>query len=157
MSFNLIQFREELVVPTLHSISKYSPAAVNLLLGTMAQESAFGKYIKQRGKGPALGVYQMEPATHNDIRDNYIAHRRDLKQLFLELGYTEFTPDKLLYDLRYATIFTRLHYARVPAPLPARGDIAGMADYWKQYYNTPLGKGTTEEFINNYNKYVGTI
>jgi len=25
---------------------------------------------------------------------------------------------------------------------------------WKKYYNTPLGAGTVEEFIENYKKYV---
>jgi hypothetical protein len=32
---------------------------------------------------------------------------------------------------------------------------AGMADYWKQHYNTPLGRGTVEEFISNYQRHVG--
>ena len=29
--------------------------------------------------------------------------------------------------------------------------IEGMADYWKQYYNTSLGKGKPSEFIEKYN------
>lgn len=33
--------------------------------------------------------------------------------------------------------------------LPASEDIAGLATYWKQYYNTPQGKGTEAEFIKN--------
>ena len=45
-------------------------------------------------------------------------------------------------------------YYRTPDPLPIN-DIPGMARMWKDYYNTHLGKGTVEEFITNYNKYIG--
>lgn len=67
MSINCEQLRLYVIRPTLEKIELWSEAAENLLLGTTAQESHMGTYIKQVGKGPALGIYQMEPATHKDI------------------------------------------------------------------------------------------
>ena len=43
---------------TLKAIDLYSDEAVSLMLGTCAQESAFGRYRRQLGNGPALGIYQ---------------------------------------------------------------------------------------------------
>ena len=154
MSFNTKQFKKVVVKPTLKKIDMYSESAVNLLLGTMAQESHFGTYIKQLGGGPALGVYQMEPNTHNDIVNNYIKYRAGLKNKLSGLGYNILTADELIWDLQYATVFCRLHYRRVPKPLPPANDIRALAAYWKKYYNTYLGKGTEEDFVKNYKKYV---
>jgi hypothetical protein len=33
-------------------------------------------------------------------------------------------------------------------------DVFKLAEYWKKYYNTPKGKGTVQQFIQSYNKYV---
>lgn len=71
MSFDKNQFRS-LILRVLTNVDPAlcSDAAVNLLLGTAAQESEFGKYIRQI-RGPALGVFQMEPATFDWLRDKY--------------------------------------------------------------------------------------
>ena len=52
-------------------------AAANLLVGTVFQESVIGNQtrLKQVGGGPALGIFQIEPDTHQDIWDNYLAFR----------------------------------------------------------------------------------
>jgi hypothetical protein len=44
----------------------------------------------------------------------------------------------------------RLHYRRVPEPLPDAEDINGLAAYWKKYYNTKAGRGSESEFIINW-------
>ena len=67
--------------PQEHSLPRYarlqtvlvSQEAENLLMGTAAQESALGEYIRQLGNGPALGIFQMEPETFDDIVRNYLA------------------------------------------------------------------------------------
>jgi hypothetical protein len=41
----------------------------------------------------------------------------------------------------------RVHYLRVKEALPTENDAAGMASYWKRYYNTVLGKGTIEQAL----------
>ena len=47
----------------------------------------------------------------------------------------------------------RLHYYRVPQPLPD-ADLLQVAAYWKRHYNTTLGKGTINQFMRNYRTYV---
>jgi hypothetical protein len=55
-------------------------------------------------------------------------------------------------DDAYAAAMCRVHYWRMgqivgQKPLPAAGDLAGMAAYWKRFYNTPAGGGNVGEFI----------
>jgi hypothetical protein len=135
MSLDLEQFTEYVITPVLTDLDMWSPAAVILLLGTAAVESGL-KYIHQIG-GPALGIYQMEPATHDDIYFNYLKY-----QPGLEHRIRQYVPRPLaaemIYNMAYATAMCRLHYMRVREPLPL---ITGedMARYHKKYYNTVLG------------------
>jgi len=148
---NASQLNEWVITPVLRKLGLYSPSAVNLLLGTAAQESHLGTYLKQIN-GPALGIYQMEPATHDDIWKNYLNFRHTLSSLVLQ--YNQQNADALLYNLAYATALARIHYLRAPESLPQANDIEGLAAYWKAHYNTRLGKGTTDEFIDNYKRFV---
>ncbi len=145
------QIKQYIIEPTLKQLNLYSESAVNLLLGTAAQESQMGYYIKQIS-GPALGMYQMEPATHDDIVTNYLNYRDELKQQVQSIA--PINADELMHNLRYSTAMARLHYARVSEALPEANDIEGLARYYKRYYNTPQGKATTDEFINNYQQQV---
>lgn len=152
MAINVEQLRKYVIEPTLKDFGLYSTDAVALLLGTAAQESALGTYVKQIN-GPAEGIFQMEPNTELDIWDNYLNYRPELAQQILSImgGDTE----SLVLNLGYQTIMARIHYLRVPEALPDSKDVAAMAQYWKRYYNTPKGKGTEAEFIENYYRYVG--
>lgn len=149
------QLLHEVIEPTLKFLDMDSPAARNLILGTIAQESHMGKYLVQLGGGPALGVAQMEPATHDDIWDNYLKYRQPivykLDQL-LCLGRSK--HEQLKWNLAYAVAMARVHYRRVAAPLPDADDIEQLAHYWKDHYNTYAGKGTVEEFVHNYQRFV---
>lgn len=135
-----------------------------MLLGTVAQESGMGQYLHQI-KGPALGIYQMEPRTHKDIWVNYLKYHTSTREgvmtfiapaskLYSEgVGFWS-SASALMWNLNYATIMARLHYWRVAQPLPRAEDIDGMARYWKTHYNTFRGAGTRDEFIMNYRRYV---
>ena len=148
------QLRGEIIRPALIGIDMYSPEAVELLLGTAAQESHMGKYIVQI-RGPAKGIFQMEPNTHDDIINNWLRYKPRLKpRLLATAGADSFDSKWLVSNLRYAAFFCRLHYRRVPSSLPAADDIQGLAVYWKRHYNTYLGAGKTSEFVANYRKYV---
>ena len=130
-----------------------SAAAVNLLLGTAAQESRTGKYIYQLNDGPALGIFQMERNTETDIWENYLKYNENLAYSLLKVcGYEEIPINALEGNLIYQICMARIHYFRVPQALPDSHDIAGLAAYWKKYYNTHLGAGTIEEFKKNYKK-----
>lgn len=146
MSLNKTQF-QSLIERTLQDFDPalLSPQAVNLLLGTAAQESAFGTYIQQLGSGPALGIFQMEPATFAWLKKKF-------RWKYRELFFRKF--EELEWDLRLAIIMARLRYRVDKEPLPSAIDIGDMAAYWKRVYNTFKGKGTMAEFVENYEKYV---
>jgi hypothetical protein len=55
---------------------------------------------------------------------------------------------------RYAAAMCRIKYLRAPDALPSENDIQAMANYWKKYYNTPLGAGTPKEFKEKWPKYI---
>lgn len=166
---NPAHFRSHVIAPVLRAMDMWSPAAENLLLGTAMQESRCGEYLVQIG-GPALGVFQIEPATAHDLIFRYLDRRPDLRRQFeisfrlldsRPVNWTSFPhqriAEKLITDLRFATAVARLRYWIVPEPLPAADDVEGLARYWKQYYNTHLGRGTEEEWINNYQKLMEMI
>ena len=144
------QLRRDVVRPALRSVMLHSEAAENLIMGTAAQESHL-KYVRQL-KGPALGLWQMEPNTHDDIWSNFLSFRSDLAAEVLRSIQAIERPDysRLVWDLRYGAIMARLHYRRVSAPLPDARDIWGMARYYKQYYNSEMGVATIEQFVENY-------
>tara|TARA_R110002096_G_scaffold315227_3_gene509454 strand:- start:6003 stop:6308 length:306 start_codon:yes stop_codon:yes gene_type:complete len=100
----------------------------------------------------------MEPNTSNDIVTNYLNFREQMHELVDTLGACPIGLKKeyadLIGNLYYATAMARVHYYRVPEPIPLSDDIQGLALYWKKYYNTYEGKGTTTEFVHNYKKYV---
>ena len=143
------QLRELIVSPTLVHLGLYSVDAVELLINTALQESKL-RWIQQLGRGPAVGLWQMEPVTHDDIWHNYLAYREELadKVRVLAIG-TKKIPDaaQMAGNLFYAAAMARIHYFRVAEALPFAGDIAGQASYWKRHYNTELGRGTVEEFM----------
>ena len=152
---NVGQLRTLIVEPVLIQLDLFSHVAVNLLLGTAAQESHMGTYIKQIGKGPALGIYQMEPATYNDIWDNFLKHKPTLVARVTKFAIMQPDHDEMVGNMYFATAMARVHYLRVRERLPTDPhDVAALARYWKRYFNTYLGDGTEAEFIANYKKYV---
>lgn len=159
MAYNKNQF-EALIKMVLARMEKYvpkvnSPSAVNLLLGTAAVESDFGSYLRQLGEGPAKGPFQMEPDTEADIWQNYIRHRKALKDCLLALcDATGPQPEKLETDLVYSIVMTRIYYLRKREKLPAADNIPALGGYWKCHYNTLKGKGTIGEFIKKYDIFV---
>ena len=143
----------QLVTDTLKSLNLYSDEAVELMLGTAAQESAYGKYRRQLGNGPARGIFQMEPRTFLDIVINFLANKPDLKARIMKLANVDkLDPADLETNDVLATCMCRVHYFRVKEPIPI--DLQGWATYWKKHYNTVKGKGTDIEFMSNYKKYV---
>ena len=148
------QLRQYIVQPVLRALNAYSKAAENLLVGTAVQESRL-EYLHQLGGGPARGLYQMEPATHDDICSNYLAYQPDLRARIDTFVLPQHDRhDQLAWNLAYATAMCRAHYRRVREALPEEDDVDGLARYWKRYYNTEQGAGTVTEFKDKYVRYV---
>jgi hypothetical protein len=151
-----IAFQQTVIRPVLAKMQAPSLAAEELLLGTAVQESLNFTYRRQMGNGPARGYFQMEPATHDDIWQNYLKYNAK-KAALLTSFLSSPTADKhveLENNDQYATAMARVHYMRVSEALPQQGDIQAQANYWKQYYNTPLGKGKPAEYVEKWQHYV---
>jgi hypothetical protein len=149
------QFNELIVIPTLKDIGLYSQSAAELVLGTAVYESGGLRYIKQLGGGPALGVCQMELATHDDIWVRYLPQKPDIViELNKICGIGRYDPKELMYNLRYAVAMCRVHYLRVPKQLPEAGDYVKQAEYYKKYYNTKNGRGSEDGYLSAYSMWV---
>jgi hypothetical protein len=137
-----------LIKEVLEPINLYSKEAEELLMLTAAQESKLGTYIYQLGKGPARGIFQMEPHTEKDLFTHFISHRHNLNMSVAE--YDTVDEDDLSFNLAYQIVMARIHYLRVKEPLPNQNNIEAIAKYWKRYWNTYLGAGTIDEALHNY-------
>jgi len=149
------QFRSLIIEPVLSKLQVYSKDAEELLVFTCAAESLGGTYLHQV-KGPAMGIYQMEPNTYTDIWINYIRARNQLATLMsLHFNCNRIPEvDRLIYDLHFATAMTRIHYLRQSGKLPDSKDADAIWEYYKKFYNTEKGKAKKEEAIKKYQDFV---
>lgn len=150
------QFGQRVVQPVLALFPfRDGPVGLNLVLGTAAQETGL-QYLAQYPVGPALGPHQIEPATHDDLLDNFVAFRPELKHVLDSLAAPGVPRDtQLIWNLAYSTAICRLILYRSPEPLPLRADPALLGAYWKAHYNTAGGAGTVDEFVSNFARYIG--
>tara|TARA_R110002020_G_scaffold471058_1_gene697468 strand:+ start:357 stop:818 length:462 start_codon:yes stop_codon:yes gene_type:complete len=144
---NKKQLTELVIVPTLKEIPKgYSPEAVLAIQMIVAHESCCGEYIAQT-RGPALGIIQMEPATHDDVWTHGDSIQRNaelLKIVTPGLGVKNVpSSNRLIYDLRYNVFMARQKLFMAPGALPS--NIDDMAKYLKINWNGP-GKATAAKY-----------
>ncbi len=153
--FNCSQFRKLIIEPVLSKLQLYSTAAEEILVFTCAAESLGGHYLMQV-KGPAVGIFQMEPATYTDIWINYIRNRNKLSTLLAINFQCTRIPEveRMIWDLNFATVMARIHYLRVKENLPDATDVDGLYEYYKKYYNTVKGKATKDESIKKYQDFL---
>jgi len=124
---------------------KKTPEAVNLIYETGMAESGY-RALVQKGGGPALSFFQIEPATAKDIFNNYIEYREPLVQALILFGVDPMDLDfSVKTNIAVAVCMCRFHYRRVPSAIPKTKE--GRAKYWKKHYNTKLGKGTIEHYL----------
>lgn len=144
---DLRQFRNLVIRPALMEIDAFSVAAERLVLGTALVESNL-QYIHQLGGGPAKGLFQCEPTTHDDIWENYLRYKVDLMNKLRGLMIPRMDMvDQLHGNHFYAAAICRIHYMRVKKALPQPNDALGMASYHKKYYNSVLGATDPAESV----------
>lgn len=156
MSIDLRQLRNYVARPTLRYLAEsnlmpWTVAAENLVLGTILTESR-GQYLKQIGGGPALGIIQMEPYTHDALWSRWLDHpaRKPLADRLRALQTSAHITDgalELIGNLYYAVGMCRVFYRHLPDPLPAANDPLSMAQVYKRRYNTALGKAAVESAL----------
>lgn len=167
-------FLSTVIQPVLRALAQYdsrmnTPAAEVILLGTCAQESDFCAYGSQTGGGPALGVHQVERATHTDLWVNFILPRPNLARIIDEcVAVTQVLPmlkrdpgyldseefhAQLEYNWAYCTAMARVKYWRSREAMPAADDLPGLGRYYERVYNAG-GKGTAQEWVESYKYFV---
>ena len=147
---------KEIAEYALYRIDSYSDDALALVVRTGMAESGY-RALKGYGDGnPAIGFWQIEPATMNDMIENYINYRSKYKKTLISLGmnFEKDTIMSIMSNMAVQAALCRLHYRRDKDPLPSWDDMEGQAKYWKRVYNTVEGRGTVKHFIKA-NKDVG--
>ena len=125
----------------------HSKDAVDLVYKTGNAETGY-RHLKQMGGGPAIGFWQVEPATLIDIMDNYVKYRPELEKRLKLLGFDRRDMEvRIMSNIALQAVFCRLKYKRDRYALPSFNDLESQAKYWKRVYNTHLGKGTIEHFM----------
>lgn len=153
---NAAQLREFVIRPALHSIGLWSSEAEDLLIMIAAHESVGGTYLAQTD-GPALGIYQMEPATHNSIWSDDLRSRRDsyrilASKLLLTCNFNQQPPsEEMVTNLKYATIMARIFFLRFIEPIP--NSVSGMGMYAKKFWNTSKGKATAQNYVDDFYRF----
>ena len=149
----LINSIGKIVEHVLKGLEMYSQDAFDLVMRTGMQESRF-EHLEQLGEGPALGFFQVELGMTGaeDAWYNYLVYREKLRLKFdlLNIPLGPWDAFTIMSNIALQVALCRFKYRRDPAPIPST--IEEQADYYKQIYNTPLGKATVEEFIANANE-----
>jgi|TARA_R100000501_G_C2593538_1_gene92758 hypothetical protein len=137
----------EIIEWSLKEMDLYSEDAVDLVYKTGNAETGY-RHLKQMGGGPAIGFWQVEPATLIDIIDNYVKYRPELEKRLKSLGFSKSGIEtRVMSNIALQAVFCRLKYKRDRYALPKSSDLKAQAEYWKRVYNTHLGKGTIEHFM----------
>ena len=147
---------KEIVEFSLYKINSYSDDALALVVRTGMAESGY-RALKGYGEGnPAIGFWQIEPATLHDMMENYINYRTHYKSKLESMGMN-FEKDiimSVLSNMAVQAALCRLHYRRDRDPIPSWDDLEAQGRYWKKVYNTEKGRGTVKHFLEA-NKDVG--
>jgi hypothetical protein len=124
----------------------YNKAVSQLILGTIAVESDFGRYRTQINPNydGAKGITQIERPTFKYLKEKYVKRYPLIEQI---------EWNDLAYNDLYAIVFCRLKYLSVNSKLPKENDIEAMAAYHKIFYNSVDGATKVTDFIKKYNKY----
>lgn len=118
--------------------------AVTLIMMIIAHESNGGTYLKQV-RGPALGIIQMEPLTHDDVWNRLTGIEESAAFLGLYRSQQE-----LISNLRYNIFMARAFIMLDREPLP---DYEDASAYLKRYYNTHLGAAKPDSYVKDYERW----
>lgn len=153
---NPADLRENIIEPVLEVLGVFNQklnteAAVELLLGTAAQETDLGYWLEQHPTGPGKSIYSIEPTTHKDIK-RYLnrAGNVGLKEAVESLSI-DGSDNDLIGNLYYSTAIARIKYWMRPEPLPS--DRLGQAQYWDDYFNAN-NINQIDEYLDSYREFV---
>lgn len=149
------------LLPALDSGGSLDPAAVRqLLLSTANHESGGFECLEQQGSGPAQGVLQMEPKTHKDLWERYLAKSahgklahalRQLADVKAGIPDVAMLKSNNAYSAGMALVRYLDHGAGTKYPVPALGDIEAQARYWGSHYQTKSSAAKIQKYVDDWN------
>ncbi|AGK87047.1 putative endolysin [Pseudoalteromonas phage RIO-1] len=125
----------------------YKSHVAEVLLMIAAHESKGTEYREQLGGGPAKGIFQIEPETHDSIWDNSDIIHEVAKSCGIRRNV-----DLLENDDVYSVFMARMYIAMDSNPCPKPPSYKNMAKYCKEYWNR-TGKATWEKYNDDYMAY----
>ena len=146
MTINASDFRLFVINPALAQLAPagipVSKTAADLLMATAANETDLGTWLNQN-PGPALGVFQIEPASLASLMA-----RLSGSELASLDGIMTQQPIAVQIEtnLLLAAAICRLFYWQVSDPLPP-DTVSGLWSYYKTHYNTDAGMATMDGFV----------
>lgn len=159
---NKTQLENLIVKPMLRDIpSGLSEPSLLATMMVIAHESKRGEYIHQMNNGPALGLIQMEPRTHDSVwrygescwRNAVLCGITTKDRMRLTLPPA---PERLLYDIKYNVFMLRQRLFMKSESLPnleGLDQLYAMNDYLKKHWNTVIGAAERHSYVNDYVKW----
>jgi len=123
--------------------------AQRLVFETAVAETGIGN-IKDTTIGAGIGLTQFDKLPFDDTKIRGMKYRNKIYNgLGIDIDFVNW--DDLRYSPFLCLLFTRLFYLLRPGAISS--DIEERAKYWKKWYNTKLGKGTVEHYLEMNKKY----
>ena len=86
--------------------------------------------------------------TQNVVSHPGLTDRFNEIQRVFEINWQTVTWADLRKPL-YSALAARLFLSNIAESIPGSANVADQARYWKQYYNTAVGAGTEQKFIDD--------
>lgn len=127
-------------------------AAVSLLIETAAQETHLGALRDRHNHKLGVGLCQFDEIGFVDVRNR--TPERHATSIMRDFGIDVRAIEhrELAHSPLLSLVFCRLKYKLIAEAIPQT--VEGRGGYWKKYYNSELGAGTAEEYIETAHRFV---
>lgn len=124
-----------------------TPNRVQFMLAIGLIESGYN-YVAQEPEPIALGYWQVELNTWKDNILNFLEIKNEFNNGWTTLKKQRpATYGSMASDCLFACYMAAIKVYRAPQELPELGDLTGMAEYWKKYYNASPHGASVDEAI----------
>ncbi|CAP57502.1 hypothetical protein [Gluconacetobacter diazotrophicus] len=142
--------KARIILPVLTALALPGDPVARLQLATGIGNAETGYRTKVQSGGPALGFWQAEPATHDDVWLRSLPAHPDIGRVLLGYLPARFggrpigAAEAMVECDAYAAGVAAVVFFRSPVPLPPRDDPVAQCAAWKRGYNTALGAGAVD-------------
>lgn len=151
MSGLISDIKARIILPVLTALALPGDPVARLQLGAGIGNAETGYRTKVQVGGPALGFWQCERVTHDDVWLRSLPDRPDIARTLLGYLPARFggravgAAEAMIESDAYAAGISAFVFFRSPVPLPPRDDPVAQCRAWKAGYNTSAGAGTVDD------------